>query len=344
MTAARASPQDRVLDRLIVGVLGERRTTEILSMLSIDPRLETGAGNASRGQLAMALNAILFSGLLDRVPTAATYVAQAVNAGRQICFDHGALRTIDGPVGALPSGYRAFARILEPLGYVAGGIYPLPKLNMTGRAFVHRDFPEVVPQFFISELHVDCLPDEAQVAAKSVFQLSRDPLGTGEWSLLNTLMVTGEYPIDLAKAALPGIAAAFGRLHEVPRLTDYHILLRHSPEAAWIATEGNAYNHATERVEDVDSLAAELRVQGLPLKCGVEVSANNRVRQTAFLADWVTRRFRHEGGALAEREVPGSFYEFISRDIDPASGTLDLSFDSGNASGIFSVTSAASVT
>jgi hypothetical protein len=63
------------------------------------------------------------------------------------------------------------------------------------------------------------------------------------------------------------------------------------------------------------------------------------VRQTAFIADKVLRRFRARDGSLTERLVPGSFYEFISRDIDPATGKLDLSFDSGNATGIFAVTS-----
>ena len=80
--------------------------------------------------------------------------------------------------------------------------------------------------------------------------------------------------------------------------------------------------------------------QGLPLKPQVEVSANGRVRQTALLADKVRRPFRLADGSVAEREVPGSFYEFITRDIDPATGTLDLTFDSGNATGIFAVTSA----
>ncbi|MFC4593621.1 hypothetical protein [Sphingobium sp. EP60837] len=37
--------------------------------------------------------------------------------------------------------------------------------------------------------------------------------------------------------------------------------------------------------------------------------------------------------------MPGSFYEFISRDVDPATGRLDLSFDAGNATGIFATTS-----
>jgi hypothetical protein len=36
--------------------------------------------------------------------------------------------------------------------------------------------------------------------------------------------------------------------------------------------------------------------------------------------------------------VPGSFYEFIRRAIDPPSGRIDLGFDSGNAASIFGMT------
>ena len=75
------------------------------------------------------------------------------------------------------------------------------------------------------------------------------------------------------------------------------------------------------------------------MKARIEVSRTGRLRQTAFLADAVRRPFRH-GARTVEREVPGSFYEIISRDIDPATGKLDLSFDSGNAAGIFQMTRA----
>ncbi len=59
----------------------------------------------------------------------------------------------------------------------------------------------------------------------------------------------------------------------------------------------------------------------------------------------VARTFVDASGALVEREVPGSFYEFITRDAvaDAQTGrrALDLSFDAGNATGIFKMTAAA---
>ena len=51
---------------------------------------------------------------------------------------------------------------------------------------------------------------------------------------------------------------------------------------------------------------------------------------------------RNADGELVTRDVPGSFYEFISRDYlcDDRTGEkkLDLRFDSSNAQGIFKMT------
>jgi hypothetical protein len=327
-----------VLADLCASALGEERAAAMLSLLEIDPRLSGAGQSASRAQAAMALNICLLAGLLDRVPTAQAYAEQVRIAGRKLRFDHGALRTIDGPTGALPSGQAAASRILGPLGYRLAGIYPLPRLRMTGFGYCQCDFPETVPQFFVSELHLARLPDEAQEAALRIFGTSRDPLGEIEREALGRFENDRACPLDLARYALPGLAAAFGRHHDDPALADYEMLRRHSAEAAWIATEGNAFNHATDRVGDVTRLADELRASGFPLKSSIEVSSNGRVRQTAFLADTVVRRFRAEDGAALERKVPGSFFELITRDVDPETGRLDLSFDSGNATGIFAVT------
>ena len=52
----------------------------------------------------------------------------------------------------------------------------------------------------------------------------------------------------------------------------------------------------------------------------------------------VERVFLDENGRPVSREVPGSFYEFISRDLLPDGSGLDLGFDAGNAQGIFKMT------
>jgi hypothetical protein len=328
------------LFELVGAVLGSDGAAPALSLLDIDSRLRGSGAQVSRAQAAMALNICLYARLLERVPSARRYAARIRASGERVSFDHGALRTVDGPTGALPRGIAAFARILEPLGYRAAGRYPLPRLRMTGRAFVHADLPETIPQLFVSELHVADLPEHARNAAQRVFGASRDPLGAEERAALAALDSQGTCPLDLAAAALPGLVATFERQHDIPALADYETLLDVSAETAWISTEGNAFNHATDRVRDVEALARELAADGFAMKPAVEHSANGRVHQTAILADPVMRQFRLTDGSLKTRSVPGSFYEFITRERDPQTGALDLTFDSGNATGIFAVTSA----
>src|SRR5579859_970673 len=202
----------------------------------------------------MALNTVLFHDLLTRVPMAAAYVADRRRRGERIIFDHGALRTIrfaGGGTGALPPGVDAFKRILQPLGYRVADIYPLERLRMTGYGFTHREFPETLPQFFVSELHVERFSKEFQAAAERVFGNTRDPLTPAAKAVLVDFAERGRCEIKRAAPALREIAAAFGRWHEIPRLADYEILRAESPECAWISTEGSAFNHATDRVADV---------------------------------------------------------------------------------------------
>lgn len=325
---------------IIVATLGEDAGRQTLEQLAIEPALMAQRdGPVSRAAFAMAMNACLFADLLRRVPSGAAYVEDRLSTGERVVFDHGALRTIrfpDGPTGALPTGEAAFTRIFLPLGYVMAAVYPLDRLKMTGRAYRHQDFPEAIPQFFLSELHVDRFDPEFAAAAHRVFDTSRDPLDARATALLDRY-AAGE-PVDLADAiaAMPAILAAFDRQHDAPAFDDYQLLLSRSNEAAWIATEGNAFNHATDRVADVAALADRLKAQDRPMKERLEVSASGRVRQTAFRADSVVRSFAD--GSV--RAVPGSFYEFISRNIDPDTGGLDLAFDTGNATGIFAMTGA----
>ncbi len=332
------------LHRLISTAIGGDAANDILPVVRLSPQLQGSShdGFVTRVQLAMALNVLLMHDLLARAPTAAAYVEDRRADGAGVVFDHGALRTIrfaDGPTGALPPGEAAFTRILEPLGYGLAGVYPLPKLGMTGRAYAHQDLPEAVPQFFLSELHVERFSPAFQLAAHAVFDSTRDPLDAAALDTLAELGRTGGLDEQTAGRLLPALAGAFARHHGVPRLVDYEVLLAESAEAAWIATEGSAFNHATDRVADVGALAAAQRALGRPMKPAVEVSASGRVRQTAFRADPIQRPFRDAEGQEVRRSVPGSFYEFITRDAEPGAG-LDLRFDSANAQGIFKMTRA----
>ncbi len=339
--------QESTLRQLLLACCSAEECAATWRAVHVAPAVLDQAGHGvSRAVLAQALSLLLFRELLRQTPTGSRYVEDCVSSGRRVVFDHGAVRTVDlSGMGDLPGGVQAITRVLIPLGYRLGEVYPLDKLRMTGRSYTHSDFPEELPQFFVSELHPHRFSPEFQSAVARVTATSRDPLTAEARKDLHELDVRGVLAFDRAKALLPVLLSCFQRQHAIPSLSDYEALLEESAEMAWIATEGNVFNHATDRVTCLDDLVAEQRRLGRPLKEIVEKSRSGRVRQTAFRADPVERDFVGHDGGIARRAVPGSFYEFIQRDQlrDPATGTLrlDLAFDSGNAQGIFKMTAAA---
>jgi len=332
------------LQSIVTSVIGRARAERLLRILEVPHALlEEDGPQVSRACIAQALNMLLFEDLLGRVPAAKTYASDCLLSNQKILHDHGAVRTValEG-MGTLPAGQEAITRILRPLGYALNGVYPLERLRMTGRSHAQVEFPEEIAQFFLSELHPDRFSLAFQQAVQNVTGTSVDPLTPEAVALLAELDHTHSLSVEKAAALLPLLTRCFTRQHEVPTVADYEALLAESPEMAWIATEGNAFNHATSRVPDVDALAAEQKALGQPMKPTVETSQSGRVRQTAFLAARVKRWFRTASGEQVEREVPGSFYEFITRLPLPCEkdgkAALDLSFDGSNAQAIFKMT------
>jgi hypothetical protein len=323
---------------LVAPIIGSRRADAVFEAVAVPAALERPReARVSRAQLAMALNLLLFEGLEGRVPYARAYVRDGVRAGRKVRFDHGALRTVKADAGALPAGEAAIVRLLEPLGYACAEVYPLDRIALTGRAYAHQDHPEEIPQFFLSEFHPERFSPAFQAAVARTLAGSVDPLPgwAGPW--LGELSASGSLAFEPAQRLLPELAGCFDRQHPPPLRTDYLTMLKESEEMAWIATEGNAFNHVTDRVPDVAALAEAQKALGRPMKELVECSASGRVLQTAFRAAPVERTFRAPEGHAMVATVPGSFFEFITRKPRP-DGRLDLSFDTGNATGIFKMT------
>ena len=329
---------------LLSKLLGREKAEALFSTLNFPSILVDGeTGTGTRAERAQAMNMALFEDLLARSPNGRAYTQETIAHGGSVYFDHGALRTVRWThTGALPPGEAAFTRILRPLGFRFNGRYGLDKLGMTGRAYAHADAPDEIAQFFVSELHPERFSPAFQQAVTNVVGTSKDPLTPRSLGQLWELERDGSLPIETAHELLPLIVGAFARQHDAPSLADYETLLNESAEMAWIATEGNAFNHATDRVADVYALSESEKAKGRPMKPEVERSRSGRVFQTAYRADIVTRTFKVADGTLVTREVPGSFYEFITRkrlfDQATRSWVTDLRFDAGNAQGIFKMT------
>ncbi len=298
--------------------------------------------------IAHALNLALFSRLLAHVDSARDYVEQQRIADRRILIDHGAVRTVVlADVHPLLTGASQVARVLEPLGFTRRDAYPMPRLAMTGYAYAHDDLPDDIAQWFVSELYPDRFDASFVAAVTRTLASTTDALDDTAHAHLGTLAEHRELALDAAVELMPALVQCFTRRHQPPHLDDYERLLADSDEMAWIATEGTTFNHATDRVPNVAATADAERAAGRPLKDSVEVSANGRVRQTAHRAASVRRSFRTGIGlesSVVERDVPGSFFEFIERRPIPETGRLDLSFDAANAQAIFAMTNAIDAT
>ena len=326
----------------VIGADGAALVSRLLTIPAVFGVWECGW--VSRKEMAQALNMVLFHDLLMRVPTGLRYTEEVAARGGKVFHDHGALRTVRWlDNGALPPGESAFTRILEPLGYQLNGTFPLDRIGMTGRSYVQQDCPDQIAQFFVSELHPSKFSPMFQAAVTRVLSTSVDPLSAKAMFLLREIARDGRISVTDGITLLIELKSCFARQHTIPTLADYETLLAESAEMAWIATEGNMFNHVTDRVADVERVAQQQRKLQRPMKPTVEISQSGRIRQTAFKADRVLRQFLAADGILVEREVPGSFYEFISRgeetDTD-APARLDLGFDAGNAQGIFRMTAA----
>jgi hypothetical protein len=337
--------RDPTLIELVRAAEGEGTAALIAQHVAVHPLL---AGRFEphvlpRAVIAEALNLVALARLVGEVPSAAAYLADRRAAGARIVLDHGAVRTVAWPTaGALPLGHEQVARFLEPLGYRCTNVYPLSRLRMTGRSYTHLDLPAHVGQWFVSELHPDTFSPAFQMAVERVLASSRDPLAehpvAAAW--LEELGAGGTLPFAAAAELVAVLAGALGRLHDPPDQADYRLLAAESAEMAWIATEGTTFNHATDRVADVEATAGSERAAGRPIKDTVEVSASGRVRQTAHRAHVAARTLGDGEGGHVTIDVPTSFFEFISRAELP-DGTLDLGFDAANAQGIFAMTTPA---
>lgn len=331
---------DVTIYSIVREIIGGIRTDEFSHVILVPEAISSfGDENISRAQLSMSLFLVLYADLLERVPHALEYFNRLKSEEETIFLDHGAVRTVlCSRNGELPEGETALNRILIPLGYFHKHTYPLPKLKMTGRSYTHEDLPGLIPQYFVSEFHPEKVGDDNfEKAVISVVETSRDPLSQQILDDLTFIANNKYLPRERSTNFLQEVAAAFSRQHEVPFLRDYETIKAHSAEMAWITTEGNSFNHATDRVADVMELAENERTIGSPIKDTVEVSGSGTIMQTAYKADAISRPFRLDDNEIIQNDVPGSFFEFITRSkLDD--GTIDLAFDASNATGIFAMT------
>jgi len=219
------------------------RHQALVNLVEHDDRLLGSRDEEPRAAVAMALHIALLGTLLDAAPGAARRVRAHVAEGRRLSLGQGSVGTIalDG-MGDLPSGVDAIGRILEPLGYLGRYSYPLSVSGMTGWSFIHVDFPKLLPQVFVRELHVEAFSPAFQSAARRVTCNSTAPLNALATSRLAELRHCGRLPWPVAANLVPELVNCFSRRHPVPDASDCDILRAESAEMARFALEGHAFS------------------------------------------------------------------------------------------------------
>lgn len=311
--------------RLVAGCLGATAASRLLATLEIDARIDRATAYVTRSEMAMSLSIVLFDGVLNRVPSAARYCRQAMAEDRLICLDHGALGTAsfaDRCADEHPEASAAFSRLFEPLGYLRAETRFVPDRGVTAHLWRHAEFPDTLPQFVVNELNVQCFSPAFQHAAGRVFGVNRAPLRPLVEEALASLQKRGEVVFSVAAAALPLLNDLFGRHHGPSTLDDFLALSAESPEAAWLATDGNALKHLAARVDEV-TLSSWLQHDDPAMHGCVRVLSGGRVRQAGLSAARVERRFLG-CDKLIKLTTDGSFFELVSRATNIATGELDL--------------------
>lgn len=308
----------------------------LFATLQVDPRLVRPHGpDVLRAEMVQALMMLLFEDMLRGLPTdALAYIREAVRTGHKIILDHSALRTARASGGSFPQGVDSFSRILIALGYECGEAYPLPS-RLVGYRYTHVDCPDGIAQMFLSELELEKFSAASQQAMQRVLASSIDPLPVESLQSLETIARKERLAFDAAVSLLPNLAACFTRQHDETSLADYELLERESQELAWFATEGTILNHFASRVSDVRQVHAEQKRIDRAMKDGIEFSPSGLLAQTSFRSSMVERLFVTATGSLVHRQVPGAFWELITRSTDE-SGNFHLKFDVGNAQSILS--------
>ena len=308
--------QESALVDLLEGTVGARRTEALAGLVDIHPALLTPrTGPVPRGVLAMAMDLLLFEDLLRRVPASALYVQQQVREGRKIVYDHGALRTVLAPSGALPQGHLAFARILEPLGYQVNGIYPLelpghdrPGLRPSGPA---RGHPPVLRERAPSRA---VLRRPSRRSRPGSCASAKDPLPCLDPADPGRAAVPpGTLPTNRRGGSCPTWwPASTGSMRRPPWPTT-RPSWRKAPRWPGSPRRGTPSTTPRTGYRTWWRCPAAQKALGRPMKDEVEVSTSGRVLQTAYKAAQVERAFVEPDGRLVLRTVPGSFFEFITR-------------------------------
>jgi len=248
--------------------------------------------------------------------------------GETFSNDHIALRTfsdvVDAPGasagsnGAVIRATIGVDRLAKPFiarGYVESGSYRFAEKRLRARSFRHPS--GALPRVFISELELDACSDRLRE-------------------------IVGRLVTTIPPMTTESLLTAAPTWDPISYET-YRVLLAESDYAAWVAVFGIRVNHFTVHFNDLRSfdelaeLNAFLEQNGFRLNgesTKIQGGPDQLLEQSSTIAAPIPWCFA--GGD--QHDVPGGYYEFARRYLDPTTGTVFEGFVAASANKIFEST------
>lgn len=286
------------------------------------------------------LNSIL-NGLIrpyaQRVPDVKTVTSSMKELGliskqENIVNDHIAFRTLGVP----NLGITSFERIFLHHGYTKQDHYYFSKKKLD--AYWYKPPCDSYPRVFISELKVESLSKQAQQIIHHYTKgIDEDPIN--------------QIDLDNVEDVVYFLHKA---LWELPKITDYNVLLAESEYGAWVLYNRYYLNHYTISVHELPAPYNELTffnefLKSIGVKLNdaggeIKISRDQLLRQSSTVAETILATFAN--GKTAE--IAGSYVEFAERLPLPQYAKLPKEkltnshrregFEAGNADKIFEST------
>ena len=286
------------------------------------------------------LNSILnglFRPYAQRVPDVKTVTSSMKELGliskqENIVNDHIAFRTLGVP----NLGITSFERIFLHHGYTKQDHYYFSKKKLD--AYWYKPPCDSYPRVFISELKVESLSKQAQQIIHHYTKgIDEDPLN--------------QIDLDNVEDVVYFLHKA---LWELPKITDYNVLLAESEYGAWVLYNRYYLNHYTISVHELPAPYNELTffnefLKSIGVKLNdaggeIKISRDQLLRQSSTVAETILATFAN--GKTAE--IAGSYVEFAERLPLPQYAKLPKEkltnshrregFEAGNADKIFEST------
>ncbi|MFD1820263.1 protein of unknown function [Pseudarcicella hirudinis] len=264
----------------------------------------------------------LWENYCQRVSYARKY-AEIVHAkGGNVVNDHCAFRTFNTRIGNQKAGITAIAEVLLALGYQKVAPYAFPSKHLNS---FHYQHPANInfPKFFVTQLEVENLSEEAQQLINEAVKDAPDLLAGEPRLLLEELKSAGKLEDDKAAILTEALVNFFSRPWKPAKRETILAVNKESQFAAWTLLHGNSVNHFTAYINhqnipewaDIEQTMEGLKAAGIPVKSHIEGEKGSKLRQSSTQAVDEDCPVTENDGSTGKLNWSYAYYELAERNF-----------------------------